>query len=316
MSLAKRSAVVVAEVVLAAIVAWFAWRTLHAQWGQVRERAATLHPDWLLIAAASVLVLATYAMLVEVWRRMLHAWGDQLAFGDAARIWFVSSLGRYIPGKLWQVGAMGMMAQKKGVSPVAAGGSALLTTLLSILSGFAVVLLTGASALMPFIHPAGVAALVVIALGTLSAPWLLPRLAGLAAFATGRDVQLPSLPARAIFLAFFGSALAWVFYGLAFLLFTHAILGTAAGAPPAYISAYTASYLAGFLVLFAPGGVGVRELAMIPLMQSLGLASAADAALVAVTSRLWLTVLEILPGLLFLAGKRRSISSTDVTDAP
>ena len=45
-------------------------------------------------------------------------------------------------------------------------------------------------------------------------------------------------------------------------------------------------------------------------MPKFGLASAADAAVIAITSRLWLTILEILPGLLMF----RSGSTQNVRD--
>ena len=67
--------------------------------------------------------------------------------------------------------------------------------------------------------------------------------------------------------------------------------------------------------LVAPGGVGVRETVLVGLLTSLRLATPADAVLLATTSRIWLTVLEILPGLVFLPGtslrRRSSISTPD-----
>ena len=83
----------------------------------------------------------------------------------------------------------------------------------------------------------------------------------------------------------------------------------------AALAVYTASYLIGFLAIFAPGGIGVREAALAGLLISLRLATPADAALLAAASRIWLTVVEILPGLAFLPGtslrRRTSISTPD-----
>ena len=76
----------------------------------------------------------------------------------------------------------------------------------------------------------------------------------------------------------------------------------ATGNASAYIAVYTGSYLAGYLALFAPGGVGVREAALVLAMPRFQLASATDAAVIAITSRLWLTILEIVPGLLLFRG--------------
>jgi uncharacterized membrane protein YbhN (UPF0104 family) len=104
-----------------------------------------------------------------------------------------------------------------------------------------------------------------------------------------------------------GSAVAWGLYGLAFRWFATGISDRTTGDTSVYIAVYTGSYLLGYLALFAPGGLGVREAALAAAMTRLGLASAPDALLIAFASRLWLTVLEVVPGLVFLAhdGARR-----------
>lgn len=84
------------------------------------------------------------------------------------------------------------------------------------------------------------------------------------------------------------------------MLFVRAIFPESGGGIPAYVSAYTASYIAGFLAPFAPGGIGVREPALVIAMTELDLASTADAAVIAVASRLWLTVVELGPGVVAL----------------
>lgn len=298
------------QVALAALIAWFAWRALSAHWAEASRVAAGVHPDWVQLALATVVVLATYVMLIEVWRRMVLAWGEQLGFASAARIWFVSSLARYVPGKLWQVGAMGLMAQRAGVSPVAASGSAILATLVNLLAGFCVVLMTGSRILEDRFGGVVWLALAVLIVVVLAAPFLMKQLVALAASILGRSIDIPPIPPRAIWLALSGSIASWLLYGVAFYLLTTAVLGTPTGTLDAYIAVYTASYLVGFLVLFAPGGVVAREATMIPLMQSLGLATAPQALVVAVTSRLWLTLVELGPGLLMLAATRRGPRAT------
>src|SRR5207248_4487476 len=119
-----------------------------------------------------------------------------------------------------------------------------------------------------------------------------------------REITLPTLPPIAIWTAVAGTLASWVLYGLAFRLFTQGILGTATGGTLPYLAVYTGSHLAGYIALFAPGGIGVREVVLVAAMQRSGLATFAEATVVAVASRLWLTVLEILPGLLFLALRR------------
>lgn len=295
-----------AQLLFAAAVLWFGGRALLGQWSDVRALRATLVTDWSEVATASLLVLASYAVLIATWRATVQAWGERIAVGPAARIWFVSNLGRYLPGKVWQIGAMGVMAQQAGVAPEAAVGSALVVSFVHLLVGFAVVAATGGELLRTYVPPGSPLpwVLALLSTGVLAAPWVLPWLARVAARVTGRAIRIPRLPVRAIWTAALGSAVSWVLFGLAFRLLSVAVLGRVTGDAATSIAVFTLSYQLGFVALFAPGGIGVREASMHLLLVTAGLNTAPEATLLVVVSRLWLTVLEIVPGALLLTFAR------------
>jgi hypothetical protein len=300
----------IAQWLVAAIVIGFAARELAHQWQGVAPALQGLRLDWLRVLASGALVIATYLILIEAWRATLRVWSESLPFAAAARIWFVSNLGKYVPGKVWQIAAMGALAQKSGVSAAAAIGSSLLVNLVSVLAGFAVITVTAAGRVGALVGAemtgggersaqimiVGVAIAGAVAL--VLAPVVVPRLAALAGRMTRRELTIPRVPPNAVWVAAVSTVASWLLYGTAFSLFAHGITPHATGNASSYIAVYTGSYLAGYLALFAPGGVGVREAVLVIAMPRFGLASAADAAVIAVTSRLWLTILEIVPGLL------------------
>jgi uncharacterized membrane protein YbhN (UPF0104 family) len=74
----------------------------------------------------------------------------------------------------------------------------------------------------------------------------------------------------------------------------------------------------GYLFLFLPAGIGVREGVMAVLLTSQGLATPKQALLIAGASRIWLTLLEIVPALLFVAhdAARRNRTSKLHSDVP
>lgn len=283
-----------------AVVA-FAAVAVGRQWRDVGGRVLALHVDWLVLAAASLVVLATYTVLIETWRRVLAVWDTRLDWWTATGVWFVSGLARYIPGNIWSIAAIGAMARRRGASAVAAAGSSILINVINVASGAAIVLLFGAR-LVP--QPGAVAVVAaLVLLGGAAAPRLVRPAVAWTARALGRDVRLPDLPASTVWIALAGTSLAWIGYGAAFRLFAGSILGAHAlqGELGLYIAAYTAAYILGFVTPVAPAGIGVREFGIIEGMSRLGLATAGDAALVAVASRLWLTVLEAAPGVFALA---------------
>lgn len=285
--------------VITGAVIWFAGKTILEQWAAARAAGLDQRPRWGLIALSCVLVLSAYAVLIAAWRAVVIGWGSRLRYADAARIWFVSNLGRYVPGKVWQITAMAVMAERAGVSRYTAAGSALLVNLVNLIAGVGVVAVTSAGLL-------GNAMLVVAAsallLGLLLlTPRILPGLVRLYERVRGRGVHVPALSQRSIWIAAAASVAAWVLYGIAFKLFSEGVAPASTGSVGSYVAVFTASYLAGYLFLPAPGGIGVREGALLGLLGQLQLATGGAGAIIAATSRLWLTVLEVLPGALYLA---------------
>ncbi|MBI4500846.1 MAG: flippase-like domain-containing protein [Gemmatimonadetes bacterium] len=311
--------VIAIQVAFGTAVVWYAGRELVKQWHQAGESLRAIDVRWSLVAGSCLLVLAAYGVLIQTWRLTLGVWNARLPGWVAARIWFVSNLGRYIPGKIWQISAMGVMTHQQGVSAIAATSSSIMVNLINIVSGCLVVFATGAGVL-DVAAPSGRAAaaiLVVLAVAALFfAPAIISWLARRAEGVTGRAVSLPtSLTPGVVILGLLGTAVAWVLYGLAFQMFAVGVLGSAIhGNSADYIAAYAASYLVGYLTLIAPGGLGVREAMLVIALGVAGVATEPNGWILALSSRLWLTVLEILPGTLFLlAGDRLRLRENDAS---
>ncbi|HUF26263.1 MAG TPA: hypothetical protein VMM18_04685 [Gemmatimonadaceae bacterium] len=298
MALRRRELFLAAQILFGAAVLGFAGVAIAGQWGELRAQQITIEPHWGALALSALLVLAAYALLIQTWRLALASWGMTLSFPVASRIWFVSNLGRYIPGRIWQIGALAMMAQRRGISPVAATGASILVNLVSVLVGIAIVFAMGARVLeLPAI---ALVAVTLAAVGTAAAPLLVPRLVTLVGGLAGKPMPAITLPARAVWLSGLGTGLAWLLYGTAFQLLVLGTTGSAAGAWTDYVAVFVASYLAGYLALIVPDGLLVREAVIVAGLTELGLANVADALAIAVASRLWLTVLQVLPGVGFL----------------
>jgi glycosyltransferase 2 family protein len=294
-------------VVLAAIVIALVARKLIAEWGAVRLALHEARPNWLALAASGIVVLATYAVLIETWRVILRGWQHEIPFFDAARIWTISNLGKYLPGKVWSITALALMSREYGVSAAEGATASVLVTLINTIVGFAVAIVAGASLLR--IPPLLVAVIAVMAVAVLASPSALPTLGLWAGKVLKREIVLRSLAHRVLLGAGVLTCVAWLMYGVAFWLFTKGVLGTAPGALRNYVAVFAGSYLIGFIAIFAPAGVGPREGAMGLALQRAGLA-AGPAYLLVVASRLWLTALEVIPPLIFLALVRRRRLST------
>jgi hypothetical protein len=290
------------QIALAAIVIALVARKLIEEWGAVTLALEHARPNWLALAASGVMVLATYALLIETWRVLLRGWRYDIPFLDAARIWTTSNLGKYLPGKVWSITALVVMTREYGVSAAEGATASVLLTLVNTLVGFAVAIVAGAALLE--LPPVVVVVVAVIAAAVLVSPSALPRLGALAGRLFRREIVLRPLEHRVLLTAGVLTAIAWLMYGVAFWLFTLGVLGSAPGALRNYIAVFAGSYLLGFIAIFSPAGAGVREGAMAVALQRAGFATG-PALLLVVASRLWLTALEVIPPLIFLAFVRR-----------
>jgi glycosyltransferase 2 family protein len=295
-----------AQLLLGLAIVWFAARALVSNWDQLRAQPLKwqIAPGWIL--ASAVIVWLMYAILIAAWRALLAGWGQRIDYWTAARIWVVSNLGKYLPGKVWAVAGMALMSQQAGVAPWAATGSAVILQLLSIGTGAAIVGLTGAGALETA-HPGARLALWLLLAASLGGvlllfwPPVLERVLALALPAAGRRT---SPPVRELGFGIIANLLAWLGYGIALLLLARGFLPDVGLRLQPAVAVFTASYLAGFLALLVPGGIGVREGVFILMLQGpLGIGAATALAL---ASRVLLTITELGAAVPFLVFPRRN----------
>lgn len=281
---------------------WYLWR----QWSDASEHGLRLgfHPGWMLLASA--IILGTFLLLVEMWRRVLGALGYLLPYGTAARIWFVSNLGKYVPGRIWTVTSLAMLAGERGVPVGVSGASSILVMVANIATGFSVVLVMSAGTVRRLAGgTAGIAAVTIgLFLLLIASPYIASHWNRLASRFPRMQLSV-SIPQTAIVIAIVGCTLSWFLYGLAFLCLVRALIGPVSAPYSAFVTTNAAAYLVGYLAIVAPAGIGFREVALATLLPAMQIATAPQAAVITVASRIWLTVLEIAPSLVALAAGRR-----------
>ncbi len=292
---------------LALVILAFVARTFVRNWDQLRAQpiAWTLRP--LPALGAILLVWAMYAILIEAWRRMLAGWGDRLGFPVAARIWVLSSLGKYVPGKVWAIAGMALMAREAGVAAWSATASAVILQILAIGTGAVVAAGFGGAAIQAA-RPEmlGYFALGAVAAGIAVAALVYPPVTRRLLALTGQGAGGTSPGAGPVVLGLMVNLVAWIGYGLALRLVALATLPAGGPGAALAIAAFAASYVAGLVALFVPGGLLVREGVLVAMLQApLGLGPATA---LAIASRVLLTITELgaaVPFLVHRSGRPR-----------
>ena len=189
MRASPRSLYIAAQLIAAALLAYYVGTRFAGQWNEFRAQRIDVAPAWDSIAASSLVVLATYALLIQLWRILMAGGGVSLPFWRAARIWCVSNLWKYVPGKIWSIGAMSAMAHREQVPAATAAGASILGVVLNIATGIAISMLLAwrwLGAVRSGAQTTAVILLLAAILGLLALPYALPRLAALASRVAGR----------------------------------------------------------------------------------------------------------------------------------
>src|SRR5262249_10222773 len=114
-------------------------RAMHRDWDRFRALQGTLTLELRWIVASVLAVALTYVVQIESWRSVLRGWGQRVAYAPAARAWTLANLGRYIPGKVWSVAGLAVLAQRAGVDVGPATASAFASQAIAVGVGVAVV---------------------------------------------------------------------------------------------------------------------------------------------------------------------------------
>jgi hypothetical protein len=237
------------------------------------------------------LFVAAHSLLVKSWGLLLkqQVLPHHISFFAAFRIWFLSYMGRYIPGKIALIVMRAQMSKKYDIPA-------------SVISQVAV-----AEVCLFFIATIFLAApIIVISHPQFLFPALLIFLVcifGLFCLQSNKMFQvsqkiLPSdkriLPLSVpwscmvlVILLYIGF---WILVGLSLIAFMCSFLNVQLASTPRIVASYALSYCGGLIAVFAPSGLGVREILFAEQIQDLFGVELAYA--ISVATRLWSTLFE------------------------
>jgi glycosyltransferase 2 family protein len=277
---------------LAAALA-FLYHTAATNWRDLEGIDWRVNP--LVLAASVAAHVAVLALGVWIWSRVLRQFGSEsTGYRRLLGIWSLANITRYIPGAVWQFFTTAHLARSAGLPGVLGLTSLLVHVGFTLLAATLIAAWTLPLELLLGVAPGAAGGLRLGALVAAAAaihPWMLNLLLRLVPRALGREVLVwrGSWAASAGLLAL--SLVSWALYGFSFYLFLHSLTPLPATSIPALTGVNALSFLAGYLVVFAPGGIGVRESAMTLLLTSL--LPPGVAAIFAIASRLWSIVAEV-----------------------
>ena len=250
--------------------------------------------DWTFLARAVASLLLAYGIRALAFGVMVRTMDENAPVTTAARVFLASQLGRYVPGKVWQVAGAGYFASKLGISAAAAlVGTTYYVVIHNLIGGLLGlwVILQLSEASESIWAVLAVLALGVFVLAFASSPFF-TRLVRWLGEKTGRDLQVRAIPVWAVAVVVVSSLAVWGLFGLAVVdVFQGVLPGAEAPDLLSAICNMAAASVAGLAVLIVPSGIGVREAVFVAAFS--GSYTLAEAGVVALVLRVLMSGIEL-----------------------
>lgn len=246
-------------------------KPIKEQWPNVRGQILATSPIR-FIAASLMFAAFLFLFRAVVWWQILAGFGHRLPVRAATRIWSISELARYLPGAIWQVIGRVYMVRPYGVSGPVSSTSQILEIFTFLLGN----VLIASLCLLYFGLRRGVdgqarfwlitAMALVPALGFVLHPRVFYTVVNRILISIRKPPITQRLPGHRLVVL-----LGWVLVGLlwqslAVWLITEDVLGLPLGKWWIVAGAYSLAWVAGFLAIWAPSGIGVREVVFMTVM--------------------------------------------------
>ncbi len=285
-----------------------------SQRGAIVDAADALSPWTVLLSLLPVLVGLYCSMLS--WRAVLADLGSPLPRRTAQRIFFLGQLGKYVPGSVWPVLAQMELGRDHKVPRARTAAAGVVSVALGMTAALVV-----AAATLPLLGEGGryLGALAVLPLAVVGLqPRILTPVINWGLRLIRRQQLDTPLTGRGILRGVAWATATWLCNGVHIWIVARDLGGTGGEGRLLALSvgSFAVSWAAGFLVFVAPAGAGAREAALIVTMGSVLPTGAAT--LLALVSRLVLTVADVLWAGVALVGSRGTMATlrTERLDAP
>ena len=238
----------------------------------------------------------------------MHALGAPISLSQSAWMIATTQIGKYIPGKVWYMIGRVYVGTKEKIDGKSLAVSMVLETCLLLISSSIIFLLsTIINGNYSIIYLSICIALTILAITVLHPRILSWTTNFILRLFKKREIQINASYPQIIRLSvyFFGL---WIAQIIGFFLLIRAIFPISITNIFTVSAAYTLSWIVGFAVVIAPGGLGVREGMMSLLLSSILPTPLAIA--ISFIARIWITVFEVVVFFIGMAIQRRTRSGS------
>lgn len=293
----------VLTVAVVAVIFYFLIRHLVANWTKIPF--SELRFDAGYVAISFLFLLAYFLLLTHGWSQIVAELDEKIPYAKALYILSASQVAKYLPGGIWYTLGRVYLGKSANIREEIGLLSVVFETFLLMLTNLVIFLIAiNFVSSEPVLSP-WLSILFIVVILILLYPPLLNLLLNFAL----RLIKRPKVTLRAKYTNIL--KLSAYFFGVWFCQIAgfYALINSIYPVPLTQLAqvttAYTLSWITGFIVLFAPGGLGVREGMMSLLLASILPSPLAVA--ISFIARIWITLFETIMFLVSLVIRHRTM---------
>jgi glycosyltransferase 2 family protein len=259
--------------------------------------AYPIHFDYINLLYASIFYFLFSINNTIIWYLITKLNACNIDLFETIKLRVYAEFGKYIPGKIFSYGILLYSYEKRAISKKIIGLCSFQELIISNLAVIIISLISIFFTNIPELNKYKIFFIIILSFCflILHPKILLPISNFLLKLLKKESMETPFSFWNTFFVLFLYT-INWLFFGLAFYFFINSIIVFSFNNYFYSTGAFALSGLIGFLAIFAPAGLGVREGVLILTLSYI--IPSAVASIIAITSRIWITIADII---IFLA---------------
>lgn len=266
---------------LFAVLMYFVGKRAIALWNDSPPIQLHVEVGWLIPAA--LLYLLGWFPSIWFWHALLRRLNQKAGWYETVRAYFIGHLGKYVPGKALVLVIRGALMKDAGVSPVLAALTAAYETLVFMAAGAAIAVALAPAAIpdnlwtmlpqqVRFLRQQPLLLPVLVGMATIASTpfsaWLFSRV-GRKALPAGTETPAVGITPLLVLQGVAITSIGWLLNAASLGFVLRSISAEALDLTqfPVWLASVTISTFFGFVILIAPGGLGVREWLLVEVLK-------------------------------------------------
>lgn len=226
--------------------------------------------DWRFNSSSFVIMIfllfLNYLSNIVAWHVLLKSLNQKISFKDDFKIWSLSSLTRFIPGKIWQYPERILMLSEAGVSNIISGTAILAEILFNLAFGTLVVLWSQINTNYRLIYLVLILPIIFL---FITNKFILTKLINVIKKISGKNLttlEQINFSYKYIPIIIISFLVRFIIPGGVLYYLINVLTPVNISLLPIFVGAFSFSWLIGYISVFAPAGLGVAEITLAEML--------------------------------------------------